>query len=97
MEYSVELGYGIIYLLLAITTTIKYRKTKNKLALYFVIAFVVLAISGLYGGTAGFLNKTGFDSIPIFGNKINEIYEGLALVALIMFSVGLIIATYGKK
>ncbi|MHA1988303.1 MAG: hypothetical protein ACW98D_16830 [Promethearchaeota archaeon] len=96
MEYSVELGYGIIYLLLTVTTLLKYKKTKNKLALYFVIAFLILAISGLYGGTAGFLSKTGFETIPIFGNKINEIYEGLALGALIAFSIGLIVATYGS-
>lgn len=90
IEYSVEIGYGIIYLILAITTFIKYKKTQNRLALYFVGAFICLAVSGLYGGIAGILNKTGFDMIPIFGDKVLEIYEGLALVALIFFIIALI-------
>ena len=90
IEYSVEIGYGIIYLILAITTYQKYKNTENKLALYFFVAFICLGISGLYGGTAGILNKTGYEMIPIFGDKILEIYEGLALIALIFFIIGLI-------
>jgi hypothetical protein len=90
IEYGVEIGYGIIYLVLSITTILKYKKTNNKLALYFFVAFVVLSLSGLYGGIAGILNHSGYEYIPIFGNKILEIYEGLALVALIFFLVGLI-------
>ncbi len=61
-----------------------------KLALYFFLAFLALAITGLYGGIAGILNATGFETIPLFGNKILEIYEGLALLALGLFFVGLI-------
>ena len=90
IEYSVELGYGIVYLILAITTRKKYKETGNKLAIYFLVAFLCLSITGLYGGIAGFLNKTGFESIPIMGNKINEIYHGLNLVALVFFLIGLI-------
>ncbi|MFX1338485.1 MAG: hypothetical protein ACFFDK_07735 [Promethearchaeota archaeon] len=90
LEYSVEIGYGVIYLILAITTYQKYKKTENKLALYFFIAFICLGISGLYGGIAGILNKTGFDMIPIFGDKVLEIYEGWALIALVLFIIGLI-------
>lgn len=90
IEYGVELGYGTIYLVLAITTMIKYKKTENQLALYFFIGFLLLSISGLYGGIAGFLNNTGFDMIPIFGDKINEIYNGLATLALGAFLIGLI-------
>lgn len=90
IEYSVEIGYGIIYMILAITTYLKYKKTQNKLALYFFIAFICLGISGLYGGIAGILNKTGFDMIPVFGDKVLEIYEGLALIALAFFIIGLI-------
>ncbi len=86
IEYSVELGYGIIYLILAFTTFKKYKKTENKLALYFIGAFICLAASGLYGGIAGFLNKTAFEAI----DKILEIYYGLALIALIFFVIGLL-------
>ena len=91
IEYSVELGYGIIYSILAWSTITKYKKTKNKLSLYFFGAFVFLAITGLYGGLSGILNNIGLDFIPIIGNKILEIYEGLALLALIFFIVGLIL------
>jgi hypothetical protein len=90
IEYSVELGYGIIYLVLSITTILKYKQTNNKLALYFFVAFIALSLSGLYGGIAGILNNSGYESVPVFGNKILEIYEGLALVALIFFILGLI-------
>ncbi|MHA1148183.1 MAG: hypothetical protein ACTSR8_08050 [Promethearchaeota archaeon] len=90
LEYGVEIGYGIIYLILAISTIRKYQQTKNKLALSFFAGFICLAISGLYGGAAGFLNNLGFESIPVLGNKILEIYEGLALIALIFFIIGLI-------
>ena len=90
VEFGVELGYGAIYLILAITTMLKYQKTKNQLALYFFVAFLALSLSGLYGGIAGILYNSGFSSIPIFGDKILEIYEGLALVALGFFVIGLI-------
>jgi len=90
IEYGIELGYGVIYVILAITTIRKFNRTGNRLALYFFIAFIVLALTGLYGGIAGILSETGFDWIPIIGNKILEIYEGLALVALGLFVVGLI-------
>ncbi len=90
IEYGVEIGYGIIYLILAISTFLKYKKTDNKLALYFFAAFICLAFSGFYGGIAGILNKSGFEMIPILGDKILEIYEGVALVALIFFIIGLI-------
>ncbi|HEY0089984.1 MAG TPA: hypothetical protein VGB37_14130 [Candidatus Lokiarchaeia archaeon] len=86
IEYSVEIGYGIIYLVLAITTYKKYRETENKLALFFIGAFICFAASGLYGGIAGLLNKTAFEAI----DKILEIYNGLALIALIFFIVGLL-------
>lgn len=91
IEYSVELGYGIIYSILAWSTILKYRKTENKLALYFFGAFVCLAVTGLYGGLAGILNSIGLDFIPIIGSKILEIYEGFALIALFFFIVGLIL------
>ncbi len=90
LEYGVELGYGIIYMILAYTTIKKYKSTQNRLALFFFAAFTCLAISGLYGGLAGILNHSGFEAIPIIGDKILEIYEGLALIALIFFIIGLI-------
>ena len=91
IEYSVELGYGILYLLLTITTIRKYKKSaNNKLALYFIGAFICLSISGLYGGIAGILNNTGFESLPILGNKVLEIYDGLAMLALVFFLMGLV-------
>ncbi len=70
VEYCIELGYGIVYLILSISTIMKYKKTGNKLALYFFIAFLAFAITGLYGGIAGILSKTGFEMIPVLGNKI---------------------------
>ncbi len=90
VEYGVEIGYGVIYLILAFTTIKKYRASKNKLALWFFVAFVALAISGLYGGFAGIFNSSGYSAVPIIGNKILEIYVGLALVALVFFLIGLI-------
>jgi len=90
VEYSVEIGYGLIYLILAITTIKKYKDTQNPLVIYFFAAFMCLSLSGLYGGIAGVLNKTGFEWIPVFGDKILEIYEGLALVALIFFVICLV-------
>ncbi len=89
IEYGVELGYGIIYLILAITTIMKYKETENKLALYFFIGFLLLSITGFYGGISGFLNQTGFGMIPILGNKVNEIYNGMTTIALGAFLIGL--------
>ncbi len=90
VEYGVEIGYGVIYLILAFTTIKKYRSSKNQLALWFFAAFVALAISGLYGGLAGILYSSGYSAVPILGNKILEIYVGLALVALVFFLIGLV-------
>ncbi|MGQ4875287.1 MAG: hypothetical protein ACP6IY_14580 [Promethearchaeia archaeon] len=89
-EYGVEIGYGIIYLILAITTILKYKKTGNKLAFFFFIGFLLLGFSGVYGGIAGTLSKSGYEMIPVVGNKILEIYEGLVFIALIFFIIGLI-------
>lgn len=90
VEFGVEIGYGAIYLILAFTTIMKYRATKNRLALWFFAAFLALAISGLYGGFAGILSASGYSILPIIGNKILEIYVGLALIALVFFIIGLI-------
>ncbi|MHA1951793.1 MAG: hypothetical protein ACXAAO_12730 [Candidatus Thorarchaeota archaeon] len=90
VEYSVELGYGIIYLFLSYFTLRKYRESENVLAKFFFAAFLLLAISGIYGGVAGVLSKTGFELIPIMGEKVVEIYEGLALFSLIFFLIGLL-------
>ena len=89
VEYSVELGYGLIYLLLAIFTYQKQKTTQNKLAKYFFFAFLFLACGGLYGGVAGLLSKTVYIGIPVIGNKIKEIYEGLTVIALGFFLLGL--------
>lgn len=89
VEYSIEIGYGLIYILLTFFTLRKYRDTENVLARFFFVAFLVLAFSGLYGGIAGILSKTGFEWIPILGEKVVEIYEGAALLALIFFLIGL--------
>ncbi|MFW9890134.1 MAG: hypothetical protein ACFFER_18275 [Candidatus Thorarchaeota archaeon] len=89
VEYSIELGYGIVYLILSYFTLRKYRETQNMLAKFFFGAFLALAISGIYGGIAGVLSKTGFELIPILGEKVVEIYEGLALVSLVLFLIGL--------
>jgi hypothetical protein len=90
IEHSVEFAYGIIYGLLAYFTFKKKKQTKSKLAKFFFAGFLCLSISGLYGGIAGFLDQLGYSTIPIIGNKILEIYEGLALLALIFFTLGLI-------
>lgn len=79
IEYIIEIGYGIVYLILAILTILKYIKTKSRLALYFIMAFIALGISGLYGGIAEILDV-----------KILEVYYGLALLALAFFLIGLI-------
>ncbi|MFW9798612.1 MAG: hypothetical protein ACFFE2_16360 [Candidatus Thorarchaeota archaeon] len=89
VEYSIELGYGMIYLLLSFYTLRKYRETESVLARFFFVAFLVLAFSGLYGGIAGILSKTGFEWIPIIGEKVVEIYEGAALLSLLFFLIGL--------
>ncbi len=89
VEYLIEFGYGIVYLILSYFTLRKYRETENVLAKFFFAAFLALAISGIYGGIAGVLSKTGFALIPILGNKVNEIYEGLAVVSFVFFLIGL--------
>jgi hypothetical protein len=89
IEYSVEIGYGVIYALLAFFTYKKQHATQNKLAKYFFLAFVCLSLSGLYGGIAGILNRSGYNWIPFLGVKILEIYVGLTLIALIFFLIGL--------
>ncbi len=89
-EISVEIGYGIIYLLLMIFILRKYKITKQKLALYFGIAFLCLSLSGLYGGLASLFEEMGFGTIPIIGSKILEIYSSLALVSLFFFLIGLL-------
>ncbi len=89
-EISVEIGYGIIYLLLMIFILRKYKITKQKLALYFGIAFFCLALSGLYGGLASLFEEMGFGTIPVIGSKILEVYSGLALVSLFFFLIGLL-------
>ena len=78
-EFLVELSYGIIYALLTFLTYRKYRETNNKLTVFFCAAFLALAISGLYGGISGFI-----------GFKIMEIYETLALLAVLLFLSGLL-------
>ncbi len=89
-EISVEIGYGLIYLLLMIFIIRKYRVTKQKLALYFGIAFLWLAISGLYGGIASLFEEMGLGTIPVIGSKIIEMYSGLALMSLLFFVIGLL-------
>ncbi|MFW9802986.1 MAG: hypothetical protein ACFFFC_10055 [Candidatus Thorarchaeota archaeon] len=89
VEYSIEVGYGLVYLILSYFTYRKYRQTENVLAKYFFAAFLMLAISGLYGGISGVLSKTGYEMIPIIGEKVKEIYEGLAVVSLVLFLIGL--------
>ncbi|MFW9959013.1 MAG: hypothetical protein ACFFCT_13160 [Candidatus Odinarchaeota archaeon] len=89
VEYSIEMGYGIIYLALSFLTLRKYKETGNMLAKFFFVAFLVLAFSGMYGGIAGILSKTGFEWIPIMGEKVVEIYEGLAVLSLVFFLLGL--------
>jgi hypothetical protein len=90
LEYFIEIAYGIIYGILAILTLKKYRETKNRLAIFFFGAFLLLALSGLYGGISGILNLSGFSSLPIIGGKIMEIYETLALLGLFLFLGGLL-------
>jgi hypothetical protein len=85
-EFLIELGYGIIYSILAILTIRKYSSTKSRLALFFFIAFTCLALSGLYGGLTGVLGVAGFSGI----NKIMEIYQGLTLLSLVFFLGGLL-------
>jgi len=82
VEYAVEMGYGVIYLILTIFVVKKYRSSGQKLALYFSIAFLCLAISGLYGGFAGLTGS-------LIGGKILEIYEGLSVLSLVFFLLGL--------
>jgi hypothetical protein len=89
-EIGVELAYGIIYLFLMGFIFKKYRATRQKLALYFGLAFLCLGASGVYGGTATLLSKLGFAMIPLIGEKIVEIYTGLAIASLAFFFVGLI-------
>ncbi len=89
-EISVEIGYGMIYLLLMVFILRKYRTSKQKLALYFGIAFLFLGISGLYGGLASLFEELGFATIPVIGSKILELYSSLALASLFFFLLGLL-------
>jgi hypothetical protein len=90
IEYGVELGYGIIYAILALFSYRKSKQTQNKLAKFFFVAFLFLALSGIYGGIAGLLGEFGYTYLPVIGSKIEEVYEGLTVIALIFFLVGLI-------
>ena len=88
-DTTIEFGYGIVYLLLMGYVFRKYRATGQKLALYFGLAFLCLGISGIYGSISGLLSELGYTAIPIIGQKILEIYTGLALVSLLFFFAGL--------
>lgn len=89
-EICIELGYGIIYLVLMGYIFKKYRATGQKLALYFGIAFLFLGISGIYGGVSSLMSETGLNWIPFIGDKILEFYTSLAIASLIFFLAGLL-------
>ncbi|MHA2096918.1 MAG: hypothetical protein ACW98F_20070 [Candidatus Hodarchaeales archaeon] len=85
LENSVELGYFGVYLLLALISINSYRRNKRYLPLFFSLAFISLSISGLYGGLDYFVVGTFIEY-----EKIKEIYEGLQLLAVILFSTGIL-------
>ncbi len=89
-EISVEIGYGVVYLMLMIFILRKYHQTEQKLALYFGIAFFCLSLSGLYGGLASLFEELGFGTVPFIGSKILELYNSLALASLFFFLIGLL-------
>jgi hypothetical protein len=90
VEYSVEMGYGLIYLILAFFTYKKQKQTQSKLAKFFFLAFIFLGLGGVYGAVAGLLGEFGFAYLPVIGSKIEEIYEGLTVIALVFFITGLL-------
>ncbi|MFW9855956.1 MAG: DUF5985 family protein [Candidatus Thorarchaeota archaeon] len=85
LENSVELGYFFVYLILGLISTRSYLKNRKNLPLFFAMAFFALALSGLYGGLDFFVEGT-----PLAYEKIKEIYEGLQLLAVILFGIGIL-------
>ena len=83
-ENTVEIGYFAIYLVLAVISIKSYRRKRTNLALFFSLAFISLALSGLYGGLDFFVKGTFLEY-----EKIKEVYEGLQLLAAVFFGVGL--------
>ena len=83
-ENSVELGYFAIYLILAFISLRSFRRKKSNLALFFCLAFISLAFSGLYGGLDYFVKGTTLEY-----EKINEVYEGLQFAAVVFFGIGI--------
>jgi len=89
-EILVELGYGILYIVLMGYILKKYRATGQKLALFFGIAFLLLGISGIYGSLSSLMSEFGYGWLPFIGDKILEFYTSLAIASLLFFLAGLL-------
>ncbi len=83
-EHSVKLVYFAIFLILGFISMRSYRRKKSNLALFFCLAFLSLSFSGLYDGLDYFVKGTALEY-----EKISEIHEGLQLVAVLLFGIGL--------